>query len=136
MMTLNQLKMHNVAPRGVRGSCVPTSLCFVTGAPYQDIEYVLVQEQPKNYRPDVQSNGGVYTIKLLGNERKMFGHKFTKVSTEFLRLYDFVRRYSKGTFLVTKKHHAFVVKDGEVFDLNQHDFMDTIIVAWKVEKIS
>lgn len=128
--------MHNLAPRGIRATCVPTSICFATGSSYYDVEEVLVREQPNVYRPDIQGNRGVITEKFLGNERKLFGHKFTRVSTQVMRLYDFCRKFANGTYLVRRKGHMFVVKDGEVFDLLNHDWMTPILDAWKVEKIS
>ena len=138
MMTVNQLKMQNLAPRGIRATCVPTSICFVTGVCYQDVEYLLMKEQPNTYRPDIQGNRGVRTEKFLGRKRVVFGHKFECVISfpDTITLAGFLRRHTLGTYLVCKRGHAFVVKDGEVFDLGNYDYSDTLFFAWKVEKVS
>jgi hypothetical protein len=134
-MNLNQLKMHNLAPRGIRATCVPTSLCFVTGVSYQDIEYLLVREQPKTYRPEIAGNKGVNTQMLLGNQRVMFGHRFTAVSGSG-SLLSFIGKYSVGTYLVCVPRHMLVVQNGQMFDLANTQYSSTITNVWKVEKIS
>jgi len=136
-MLLTQLQMHNVAPRGVKACCVPTSLCFLTGADYQDVEYILTREQPKNYRPDLKTNGGVFTEKLLGQCRKLFGHLFTSVGAQRGdTVYSFKTRYPTGTYLLQIRRHVFVLKDGIYYDLCATNHHDKLYGAWKVEKVS
>ena len=136
MMTINQLKMHNIAPRGIAATCVPTSICFATGVSYYDVEEVLVREQPKCYRPDHVTNSGVNTLKLFGASRKIWGHHFVNLFiNRDISVFSFTRKYLHGTFLVTRRGHMFVVKDGEVFDLNTIQFSATVVEAWEVSPL-
>jgi len=134
MITIQQLQMHNVAPRGVTGSCVPTALCFLTGAHYQDVEYVLTKEQPETYRPDIKGNGGVLTHALLKKSRKLFGHLFTSVSGTKITVGTLTKYYPTGTYLVTRPRHAFVLKDGVIYDGVPIKHKETVTGLWKVEK--
>jgi hypothetical protein len=135
-MTLNQLKMFNLSPRGIRGTCVPTSLAFLTGACYQDIEHILVREQPKIYRPEISGNGGVFTQTLLGPSRKLFGHLFTKIYAHPSTLYRFQMHYKTGSYLLCVHKHALVLKEGEFFDLKPTRVNEAIQCAWEVTKTS
>ena len=135
-MTLNQLAIHNVAPRGVAGSCVPTSLAFTTGSCYQDIEYVLISEQPELYRPDIKGNNGVDTVRLLGTSRILFGHRFTMVGSRGLRLMDLKESFPTGTYLVRVQSHLLVLKEGEIYDLANKKPKTEVLTMWKVEKHS
>ena len=137
-MTINRLQMINLAPRGIRGTCVPTSLRFVTGADYIDIEEVLVREQPKNYRPDIKGNRGVDSWKLLGRQRTLFGHRFTKLMPTIpaVRLGQVPSRFGHATYLVTVPSHMLVVKDGQIFDLADTKLSAPVHEMWKVEKVS
>ncbi len=138
MMTVNQLQMQNLAPRGIKGTCVPTSLCFITGASYYDVEEILMREQPRNYRPDIKGNGGVNTFGLLGKGRTLFGHRFTLVRQHNRRaetIADFRYENPTGTFLVCIHGHAFVIKDGVGFDLIETYWKNWLVAAWKVEKV-
>ena len=132
-MTINQLAMHNVAPRGIAGSCVPTSIVFATGVSYYDVEEVLFHEQPRNWKPDLRGNSGVETHKLFGHTRKIFGHTFTKV-THWYSVYETSQRLLNGTYLVRIHRHVFVIKDGQVFDLNETRWTEKVLDVWKVEK--
>jgi hypothetical protein len=135
-MTINQLKIQNLAPRGIRGTCVPTSICFVTGVSYQDVEYLLVREQPKLYRPEIRGNRGVDTGALLGRQRTMFGHRFILVPIEGCTLMYILSKFSVGTYLVHVNGHVLVVKDGEVYDLVNTNMATKVVNVWKVEKVS
>jgi hypothetical protein len=129
--------MHNLAPRGIRGTCVPTSIRFVTGADYIDIEDVLVREQPGNYKPDIKGNLGVDSRKLLGESRVLFGFKFTKVCLSWpnMSIQKAAMIYSTGTYLVIVPKHMLVIKDGAVYDLaDTNTTRVPILGMWKVEK--
>jgi hypothetical protein len=134
-MTLNQLRMHNIAPRGIRGTCAPTSICFATGASYYDVEEVLLREQPGNYRPDIAGNRGVDSIKLFGAERKLFGHKFTRDLFPAMTIRYFVSRWKTGTYLLVIPRHMLVIQNGEIFDLNNTNLNSIVLAKWMVEKI-
>lgn len=136
-MNLNQLAMVNIAPRGIRGTCVPTSLCFVTGSSYYDVEEVLTREQPRTYRPDIKGNRGVDSLKLLGQSRNLFGFKFTKINFAGRighRLYSLRDSLTVGTYVVTVPHHMLVLKDGQIYDLSNTSLNAVILNVWKVEK--
>ena len=67
MITVNQLKMINIAPRGrITGDCVIRALAFIcqAKAAFDAIESFVMNEQP-HFRPDWKDSGGVYTDKLL-----------------------------------------------------------------------
>jgi hypothetical protein len=131
-MTINQLRVQNLAPRGVRGCCVPTSICFVTGVTYQDVDYVL-KKQITNYREGY----GVYTEKFLGEQKILFGYRFTKLDWCSVNVWRFRTHVgNQGTYLVCIKRHMFVVKDGDFFDLCTTNDFAQVLNAWKVEKIS
>ena len=135
-MTLNQLAMLKVVPREKHGSCVPTAIAFVTNTNYFDVEELIEREQ-KNFRSEVKNNPGVRTSSFLGNERKLFGHQFTRLPSTMVpeRLGNFIGRYSVGTFLVRRHRHVYVVKDGEVFDGRDDSFRHPVLEAWAVRKI-
>lgn len=133
-MTLNQLKMHNIAPRGIAATCVPTSICFATGASYYDVEEILLREQPGVYRPDHKTNQGVFVNRLLGSARLMLGHKFIRYPFPRVHLRSFLNMIGMGTYLVNIPRHMFVVKDCEVFDLNNVNLNSLCLEVWKVEK--
>ena len=137
-MTVTQLLMHNLAPRGITATCVPTTICFCTGASYYDVEEVLVREQPKNYRPDLRGNKGVHTDQLLRESRVLFGHKFTRASfsPRGFTVDGFIRTHPRGLFLLRIHKHVFAVKDGVVYDLCNTNMREQVFAAWQVEKLS
>ena len=97
------------------------------------MEEVVQREQP-TFRPEVKGKGGVNTDKLFGKSRRLFGYTFTSLDEPIMELSSFLRRHSTGTFIVRRKRHAFVVKDGKVYDwLNNADRYD-VLQAWQVEK--
>jgi hypothetical protein len=138
-MTLTQLAMHNIAPRGINATCVPTSLCFVTGRSYQDVEHILVTEQPKSYRPDIKGNRGVDTCGLLGKVRNLLGHRFVHVAgfgnytVGWLSTHS---PYNSGTYIVQIDRHVLVIKDGVIYDLQPTNLSSKVLNFWKVEKSS
>lgn len=132
-MTLNQHAMLQVVPRGKFGACVPTAIAFVTGRNYYDVEEVVEREQPK-FRPDTKSNKGVYTAQFLGNERVLCGHRFVRLPSFEVpkRLADFVAGHPKGSYLVRRHRHVYIVKDGQVFDGQSDSFRHEVLEVWKV----
>ena len=133
MITVDQLTLINLVPRSHHGCCVLAAICFTTGTNYFDVEEVVQREQP-NFRPEVKGQGGVRTDKLFGSSRRLFGHPFTKLNEPVMSLDVILRRHPTGTFVVRRKRHAFVVKDGKVYDwLNNADRYD-VLDAWQVEK--
>ena len=133
MITVDQLTLINLVPRSHHGCCVLAAICFTTGTNYFDVEEVVQREQPA-FRPEVKGKGGVNTDKLLGKCRRLFGHTFTSLNEPVMELSSFLRRHPTGTFIVRRKRHAFVVKNGKVYDwLNNADRYD-VLQAWQVEK--
>ena len=115
-------------------------MTFATGASYWDVDNFLQALYPK-YKPHNKTTSGIPAYELLGNVKVLFGHKFTKVvrvnnKTDWLSLYSFIHDNLVGTFFVCKPHHAFVVKDGDVYDLNDVDYSAPVDGAWKVEKVA
>lgn len=135
MITVDQLALLNLVPRGKSGCCVLAALRFTTGADYFDIEELVQREQP-HFRPDLKTSGGVFTDKLLGQQRCLFGHRFIKVVEGRVPLNVFRGHFPTGTFLVRRKRHAFVIKDGKVFDWFDNTDRCDILAAWKVEKVA
>lgn len=133
MLTVNALTMINIRPRDRQGDCVPIALTFITGAAYTDIEDIILDEQ-SGYKPHNRSKG-VYTTDFLKESRVLFGTKFTKLNEKELSLGAFIQKYNKGTYLVCKHRHAFVVKDGQRFDACDSALNVPIIRAWHAEKI-
>ena len=138
MITVNQLKMINIAPRGrITGDCVIRALAFIcqAKAAFDAIESFVMNEQP-HFRPDRKDSGGVYTDKLLKDSRKLFGHTFSRVSLAYQgqSLQAFTKYYGVGTYLVCNNNHAFVVKDGEIFDANPIKWHQPVRGAWKAEE--
>jgi hypothetical protein len=133
MISLNQHKLLQVLPRGKFGACVPLAIAFLTGRNYYDVEEVIEREQPK-YRPDIKSNAGVNTMKFLGDERVLCGHRFVRLPQFDVpsRLADFLVRHPTGSFLIRRNRHVYSVKDGQVFDVQTDSFYQTILEAWKV----
>lgn len=109
--------MINLAPRAGRyGDCVVKALTFITGAPYSDIEEMVMREQPK-FRPDKRTGQGCSIIALLKLSRRFFGYNFqSKTCPSTLTLNEFVFNHKQGTYLMCIPGHAFAVRDGEVFD--------------------
>jgi hypothetical protein len=136
MMTLNQLAMLKVVPRGRFGACVPTAVAFITGANYFDVEDFIRREQP-DHRPDIKSGKGVYTDKLFGKLRVLFGHQFLKMpDVEVVgSLHIFVKYHNDGDYLVCNRNHAYVVRNGQVFDGRNDTFNYPIRDVWKVRKV-
>lgn len=136
MMTLAQLKISKVVPRGKHGSCVPAAISFATGANFHDVEALINREQP-SFRPDFKTGGGVRTDKLLGKSRRLFDHTFTEIDIgqRDCLLQKFCLNQPKGTFLVRREGHAYVVRDGKVFDWFDNTHKHFVLQAWRVEKI-
>jgi hypothetical protein len=133
MITVDQLTLLNLVPRGKSGTCVLAAICFVTGTNYFDVEELIQREQP-TFRPDLKAGRGVYANKLFGHSRHLFGHTFTKLTDPVLTLDDFLRRHPTGTYLVCRKRHAFVIKDGKVFDWFSNTDRYDILFGWEVKK--
>ncbi len=133
MITVDQLTLINLVPRSHYGCCVLAAICFTTGTNYFDVEEVVQREQP-SFRPEVKGKGGVNTDKLFGRVRRLFGHTFTHLNEPVMSLDDFLQRHPTGTFIVRRRRHAFVVRNGKVYDwLNNADRYD-VLDAWVVEK--
>jgi hypothetical protein len=133
-MNLRQLQMHNLAPRGIRATCVPTSLCFVTGESYQDIDHLIESSQARYHR-----GKGVVTDTFLGDGKTIFGYKFSRIykaryKNEAKRLVEIRHLYPTGTFIVNIPHHMMVLKDGEFYDLCTTNLQDYATDVWLVEK--
>lgn len=131
-MTLNQLKMANLAPRGVRGCCVPTALCFVTGECYQDIDSFL-----KTSWAPYKRGKGVNVNTVFGNACQIFGYKIvkqTQIKEGYERLWSLREKLPTGTYLVSNRGHMFVMKDGEFFDYNKTNINDIVYGVWEVVK--
>ena len=133
MITVDQLTLINLVPRSHHGCCVLAAICFTTGTNYFDVEEVVQREQPR-FRPEVKGQGGVQTDKLFGKSRRLFGHTFTKLNEPVMELRAFLRRHPTGTFVVRRKRHAFVVKDGKVYDWRDDAGRYDVLDAWSVEK--
>lgn len=137
MLTVNQLTMQRLAPRDREtGDCFIKALtfCLQGKTTYVDIEEKVMREQPA-YNPRVKRSG-VYGTKFLGRERVLYGRKFTLESMHVKHLPIFLSWYVTGTYLVINRNHAYVVKDGEVFDGNTIKWNEPIVAAWKVENLS
>jgi hypothetical protein len=118
LLTVNQLAMINLSPRAGRyGDCVVKALTFITGKIYGDIEETVMREQPR-FRPDKKTGQGCNVLALLRSSRRFFGFNFAS-KTHFpikMTLNEFVFNHKQGTYLMCIPGHAFVVRDGEVFD--------------------
>ena len=132
MLTINQLAMQRLTPRDRRaGDCFIKALtfCLQGKAAYDDIEAIVMREQPA-YNP-YRKNSGVYGLKFLGQERRLYGRTFRNAgSYDCLEGFLACERHD-CTYLLVNKNHAFAVKDGEVFDGNPTNWIDPV-VAWKV----
>ena len=133
MITVDQLTLINLVPRSHHGCCVLAAICFTTGTNYFDVEEVVQREQP-NFRPEVKGKGGVNTDKLFGSKRRLFGYTFIRLNEPVMELSSFLRRHTAGTFVVRRKRHAFVVKDGKVYDWRNDADRYDVLDAWQVEK--
>jgi hypothetical protein len=132
LVTINQLKMINLAPRGIRATCVPTSLCFVTESCYQDVDHLIQTEQARYRRGD-----GVVTTSFLGEEKNVFGYKFTKltdITPGTRRLYSIQKELGQGTYVITIPRHMLVLKDGQFFDLCTTNPNSIVHHVWHVAK--
>ncbi len=133
-ITVNQLAMINLAPRGVKACCVPTTLKFLTGECYQDIVSVLGFHLAK-----FREGEGVQSTQFFGTSKVVFGHRFTEV-------YNVLRdhrisvsqarcKFSEGSYYVRVPRHAFALREGQIFDLSNTGIMTPVLNVWKVEKI-
>ena len=134
MMNLRTLQMINLAPRGVKGCCVPTSLCFITGSAYQDVDHLIQTEQYRYRR-----GKGVYTDDFIGDVKNIFGFIFNRIykartKTEAKRLYQIRDLYPKGTYAICIPRHMLVLKDGEFYDLRNTNINDFATDVWEVKK--
>jgi hypothetical protein len=133
-MTVRALQMSKIGSRTARSDCVARAITFATSGDYGEIVDTIRREQSQ-FNPE-RERAGVYTGRLLKTERRMSGHMFKKIlfAPHFL-VGLFRREYSTGTFLVCTYRHAFVIKDGEVWDALDTSDREIIREAWVVEKI-
>jgi hypothetical protein len=146
MLTINQLTMQRLTPRDrTAGDCFIKALtfCLQGKATYDEVEEVVMREQ-SHYNP-FRKSSGVYGYRFLQEKRKFRGKTFTLTEPYFINdqtavasmlgkcdLSCFVRAYTVGTYLITTRNHAFVVKDGEVFDGNTINWGVGIGYVWEV----
>jgi hypothetical protein len=135
MMTLATRHMQTIGPRDRKADCVLRALTFITGAEYTDLEDIAIREQ--QYKPYVRC--GIYTEKLLKEERKLFGVNFQRVifpiTQPVHRVWSFVRDYPHGTFLVKINKHVFAVKDGVIYDACGENKNAIVEAVWYAEKV-
>lgn len=133
-ITLNQFEMQNIGPRGRNiGDCVVRALTFICRprGEYDDLEALVLREQ-SHYNPNAINTGGVVLSKFMRQERKLFGKMFTRVGYINTLPQDFIRRFYAGTYLVANDNHAYVVKEGDIFDGNPTRWNKPIVDAWRV----
>lgn len=134
MMTLATRHMQTIGPRDRKADCVLRALTFITGAAYDDLEDIAIREQ--QYKPYVKS--GIYTEKLLKEERTLFGTTFKRIlfpiSQPIHRVWSLQRDYPKGTFLVKINKHVFAMKDGVIYDACGEQLNKIVEGVWIAEK--
>jgi len=99
-----------------------------------------LQAHYPRYKPQNKTSDGIPAFELLASNPALFGCRFTRVVRpnlldRWISLYSFIRDNLSGTFFVCKPRHAFVVKDGDVYDLNEVDYSSPVDGAWRVEPI-
>lgn len=159
-MTLNALQMLNLRPRNRSGGdCVVLALTFATGLPYDDVEDYIRNCHSRYMAPTGTKAHGVCTHSVFKNEFTILTHKLVKVYDSYRALCDwaaahpmrqvsargwncepqpdftvadFIQQNPIGTFIVTIKRHAFVVKDGKQFDGCDTKLSAGVENVWKV----
>lgn len=134
MMSLATRHMQTIGPRDRKADCVLRALTFITGAEYTDLEDIAIREQ--QYKPYIRS--GIYTEKMLGEERKLFGTHFKAVIVSYptpIRVWQLLKEYPTGTYLVKIRHHVFAVKDGTIYDACGESLNAIVLGAWHAEKV-
>lgn len=126
--------MQLIGPRDRKGDCVARAITFITSGDYTEVEDMILREQ-SSYGP-YSATKGVYTHRFLKSSRVIQGVRFTLMANMRGKTVGLFRTlFNTGTYLVCKAGHAFVIRDGEVYDANETPDRVQLVEAWKAEKV-
>ena len=106
---------HNQNPKGrITGDCVYRAISYATGIPYNDIvlDFAYMQIETGYCKDDKRVIEAIlkkYGWRKCKQPRKSDNTKYT--------VGDFVKAFSKGTYIIQMAHHLSVVQDGKNIDI-------------------
>ena len=95
--------------KGDKASCTVVALAVATNSTFEQASEVMEQAGRKK-------NRGFKVGEMYTKNPIVLGHKFKPVNVRGITIKNFISKYPKGTYLVTKTRHAFVIKDGVIID--------------------
>ena len=114
-----------------KSNCTVVALCVSTALPYDHCLKISEKAGRKTGK-------GFRSEKLIDFFNKNSKEQFVPVKLRKpLTIQKFCKRYSKGSFYVRKRGHAFAIVDGNVFDMPGDATPRSIVKnAWKLKKVS
>lgn len=109
-------------------NCTVVALCVSTSLPY---DHCLEISRKAGRKP----KRGFHSEKLIDFFNKNSKEQFVAVKLRKpLTIQKFCKRYSKGSFYVRKRNHAFAIVDGDVYDMPGDATPRSIVKnAWKLK---
>tara|TARA_R110000772_G_C13159179_1_gene425799 strand:+ start:40 stop:798 length:759 start_codon:yes stop_codon:yes gene_type:complete len=95
--------------KGDKASCTVVALAVSTNSTFEQASEVMEQAGRNK-------NRGFKVDEMYIKNPIVLGHRFKPVDVKGTTIKDFISKYPKGTYLVTKTHHAFVIKDSIIID--------------------
>lgn len=107
-----------------RNACVPRAISIAFDIPFLQALDILAAAGRKK-------NKGFRTVELLKPNFRLNGKKPVLLPLSKMTVNKFLQHFSKGTFIIRVRKHAFTIVDGKVHDLVLK-LKTQILTAWRI----